>query len=122
MTKKYRTLSLISGAISFLLNFAPLAIYVFISLFNATLVYQKVAVSLTVFIVLIMTIIAMVNKISMKSRLWVILIGIYIALGEIMTPLIIMAVCQVIDEIIASPIHNSCRNKYKINKEIDKRL
>lgn len=122
MTKKYKVLSLVFGAISILLNIAPLLTYIVIGLFNSTLVYEKVAISLTVLIVLIMTVIAMVNKIAMKSRLWILLIGVYVAMGEIMTAIIIIAVCQILDEIIATPVKKHFKNKYVINREIDKRL
>jgi hypothetical protein len=39
-----------------------------------------------------------------------------------MTPLIIIAVCQVIDELIVCPVKNSLSNKLTISKELDKRL
>lgn len=120
-TTKFRLLYWLFFAASLLLNVAPLAVYTVGALCSATLVYEKVALCMTVFVVLIMTVVAMINKVTLKSRLWIILIGIYICLGEILTPLIIIACCQITDEIIIHPLKASFRNKYTINKELDLR-
>lgn len=121
-TKKYSRLSFIFGLISILLNIAPFAIYSFIALVDSELIYQKIALSMTVLIVAILSLVAFVNKIAMKSRLWIVLIGIYVCLGEMITPLIIIAVCQILDELIVSPLWKSFKNKKIIHKELDKRL
>lgn len=121
-TRKYRKLSFLFGTISVLLNIAPFTIYAFIALVDSALIYQKIALSMTVLVVAILSLVALVNKVAMKSRLWIILVGIYVCLGEIITPLIIIAVCQVLDELIISPLHKNFKNKKIINKEIDKRL
>ena len=122
MTKTYRFKYWMLFALSLLLNICPLAVYTIQALFQGQLVYQKVALTMTVFIVLIMTVISIVNKITLRSRLWIILIGLYLCLGEILTPLIIIAVCQIADEIIVHPLKGHYKNKLTISKEIDKRL
>ena len=121
-TRKYRRLSFLFGTIRVLLNIAPFAIYAFIALINSTLLYQKTVLCMTVFIVGIMSLITLFQEVAMKSRLWIVLVGIYVCLGQIITPLIIIAVCQVLDELIVAPLHDSYRDKKSINKEIDKRL
>lgn len=121
MTKKTKLWAVLTTIFSILLNIAPIAVYVIIALVNCNLVYQKVALTMTVFVVLIMSIICLVNKATMKSRLWVVLIGLYICLDYILTPLIIIAVCQVLDELIVAPVARHYRQRYKINKEIDLR-
>lgn len=120
-TAKFRLLYWIFFAASLLLNVAPLTFYTVGALCSASLVYEKVALCMTVFVVLIMTIISMLNHVALKSRLWIVLIGIYICLGEILTPLIVIACCQITDEIIVSPLKVSFRNKLTINKELDLR-
>ena len=122
MTKTYRFKYWMLFALSLLLNICPLAVYTIQALLQGQLVYQKVALTMTVFIVLIMTVISIVNKITLRSRLWIILIGLYLCLGEILTPLIIIAVCQIADEIIVHPLKGHYKNKLTISKEIDKRL
>jgi hypothetical protein len=120
-TSRFRLSFWILAVMSFMLNVAPLAIYAINAVVAADLVYEKVALSMTVFIVLIMTLISIVNKIAFRSRLWIALIGIYICIDSIMTPLIIIAVCQIIDELIISPLKKNQKNKLIINKEMDKR-
>lgn len=122
MTKTYRFKYWMLFALSLLLNICPLAVYTIQALLQGQLVYQKVALTMTVFVVLIMTIISIINKITLKSRLWIILIGLYLCLGEILTPLIIIAVCQIVDEVIVHPLKGHYKNKLTISKEIDKRL
>lgn len=122
MTKKYRRNYWILLILSILLNVCPLAVYTLKAVFESQVVYQKVALTSTVFIVLIMTAVSLVNKVTLKSRLWIILIGLYICLDYIMTPLIIIAVCQVVDELIVTPLKKSSKNKLIIHKQIDARL
>lgn len=121
-TKSNKKWYLIFSFISAILWLAPVAIFLFLAVMEGTLMYQKVALSLTVLCVLIMTIVAITSKVAMRSRLWVLLIGIYICLQEIMVPIIIFAVCQVADELIVSPLKARYMRKYQINKEIDGRL
>ena len=122
MTKTYRTRYIVLLILSLLLNIAPLAVYTIKAVFESTVVYQKVALVSTVFIVLIMTAISIVNKITLKSRLWIVLIGLYICLDHIMTPLILIAVSQTLDELIISPLKRSAKTKLIINKQIDARM
>lgn len=121
MTKKTKLAATLFTIASVLLNIGPLAAYIVIALVNCTLTYQKVALTMTVFVVLIMTAVSLINKVAMKSRLWVILLGIYLCLEFILTPLLIIAICQVVDELIVAPLAQHYRNRYKINKEIDLR-
>ena len=51
--------------------------------------------------------------------MWVLLLGIYLALDNVMPYLIAIAICTIVDEFIISPIYRSTKNKYTINKEID---
>lgn len=121
LTKRYRLLAWVFTILSLLCNIGPLAAYSIQAIITTDLVYEKVALTMTIFVVLIMTLINIVNKTAMRSRLWVVLIGIYVCLDFIMTPLIVIACCQIVDEIIVCPLKNSFKNKYTINKQIDKR-
>lgn len=122
MTKKYKTWTVILTVMSVLLNIGPLAVYTIIALISSDLTTEKVALTTTVFIVVILTVVAIVNKCAMKSRLWIILIGIYVCLHNILTPIIIIGICQVVDELFVSPINKIVKTKYTIHKELDKRL
>lgn len=121
-TKKYRTWLVVITIISFLLNIGPLATYVVIGLCSSTLLIEKVALCSTVFVVLILTVVAAINKLVMRSRVWVLLLGLYLCLDYFIVPLVIIAVCQVLDELVFHPLRKHYKTKLTINKEIDKRL
>lgn len=120
-TKNYRFGSVLFGVLSVLANVAPLAIYTVVGLMDATLVVEKVGLMATLMVVLIMSLVAWVNKTTMKSRIWILLLGLYFCLNNFITPLIIIAVCQISDEWILSPLHKYFHDRYVINREIDKR-
>jgi cell division protein FtsW (lipid II flippase) len=121
-TKNNRLGYWITSILSLLLWVVPIAIFLFLALMEGTLMYQKIALSLSVLTVLILTLVALTNKMAMRSRTWVLLIGLYVCLQEIMVPIVVFACCQVADELIISPMKSRFKRKYQINKEIDSRL
>jgi hypothetical protein len=121
ITRKFRFWTAVCLILSLLLNVAPLAAYTIMGFVEADLVVEKVGLAATIFIVLIMTAIAWINKTTMRSRVWILLLGMYFCLHNFITPLIIVAICQVIDEWFISPLHKYCRERYVINKELDRR-
>ena len=121
ITKKYRFWSFFFLFFSILLNVAPIGAYTITALINANLVVEKVALISTVFVVLILSIVAWVNKTTMKSRVWIVMLGLYFCLDEFIVPLLIIAITQILDEWIVAPLHGYFRNIYTINREIDRR-
>ena len=122
MTKKYRRLFWLFTILSLLLNIAAPAYYVFDGLMGDGIIIEKVALTTSVFIVIILSAVAYINKTSMRSRIWILLLGLYICLDTILTPLLIIAITQILDEWLISPLAKSYRNKLTINKQIDKRM
>jgi hypothetical protein len=122
MTEKYKRLALLWTCLSVLLLVGPFTYYTITALVGAALVSQKVALCSTLLIVGIMTVIAAANKTVLRSRLWILLIGLYVCLNNILTPLLIIAVCQVLDELVVAPLAKHYRNKLTISKTLDERL
>jgi len=121
-TKQYRLIYWTLFITSILLNVGPLAAYSIKAGYESNLIHEKIVLVMTILIILIMTGVSLINKVAMRSRLWVILIGVYVCIDYIMTPLIIIAVCQIVDEVIITPLKHSYKNKLEINKQIDKRM
>lgn len=119
ITKKYRICAAVLLIISILFNVAPLAAYTITGLVEADLVIEKVTLTSTIFVVAIMSIVPRLS--TTRSRVWIIMLGLYFCLDAFVTPLLIIAITQMLDEIIISPLHKYYRNKYRINKEIDHR-
>lgn len=122
MTKRYRIVFWVMAIFHFLLNIAPMAVYGVKALIESDLIVEKVTLSMTAMIVLILTCISLVNKVALRSRIWILLIGLYICLDYIMIPLIVIAVCQTVDELIVHPISKHYGTKLTISKEMDKRI
>ena len=121
MTSKYRKLYWLFTIMSFLLNIAPIATYTIIAFSECNIIVEKVTLSMTLLIVLILTIVSWMNKITLRSRLWILLIGLYLCLDYIMIPVMLIAACQVLDELIVSPCRRNFKTKLTIHKELDKR-
>lgn len=122
MTSKYRKLFWVFAILSFLLNVGPIATYTIIALAQSTLVANKVTMCCTVLIVAILSVVSWINKTTMRSRIWVILLGLYVCLDYILTPLLIIAITQIADEWIIAPAAKSYKSKLTIHKEMDKRI
>jgi hypothetical protein len=69
-----------------------------------------------------MVVVNFILKLKLKSMIWLIILGIYICLKEITVLLIMVSICTILDELIITPLYKFFNNKYKINKEIDKRI
>ena len=122
ITKKLRIAAVLLLIISILLNVGPLAAYTIMGLAEADLTTEKVALASAVFVVLILSVVAWVNKTTMRSRIWVILLGLYFCLDNFVVPLLVIAITQILDEWIISPLYHYYQNKYTINREIDRRI
>lgn len=121
MTKKLHVWLIILVALSLLLNVGPVAVYCVIAFVEGTVLVEKVALSMTLFVVAILSVIAWANKLVLRSRLWILLAGLFFVLDAFALPIIIIGACQVVDELLVSPIKKRVRVRYTINKEMDRR-
>ena len=120
MTKEYRREKWLLLILSILCNLLPIAIYT-IKAFIVAGIGQKVTLGVCLTLSLLFVLINFITKHRIRSTLWILLIGIYICLDHIQSLLIIMAITTIIDEFILEPAYKRVKNKYIINKEIDKR-
>lgn len=120
-TKNYRFKYHLFKTLSFILTFTPVVALAIYGIYTGTIVDNKVGLTMMLLVYLIFTIIAIVNKIAFKSKVWIIIIGLYLCLQSLIIPILIIGATQIIDEIFITPIANHYKDKYKINKEIDKR-
>lgn len=125
-TKKTRRKLWILRIIDMLLLFLPLAVYVVIALTNNTLVkttdVQKVTVDICVIVAAILAVINVLAQKRLRCPIWIILIGLYIAVNELLLPLIvILAVTTVLDDLVFTPLIDKYRTKLISSKAIDER-
>ena len=120
MTKKYKIKLNICRLLSFTLTVLPVIIYAIMGFMDGT-IGEKVSLGICVILALIFVLINIMFKYHIRSTLWVLLIGIYVCIDNIIPLLIIMAATTIIDEFVLVPLINKYKNKYIINKEIDLR-
>lgn len=120
MTNKYKKLYETFKILSWAVTILPLVVY-FVIAFSKAEIVHKLAIGSMLTIVLILTVINIVGKLQLRSPLFLLLIGIYVGLGQILTPLVITSCGVVLDEFILTPLYKKYKQLYIINKEIDKR-
>lgn len=122
MTKKNKILYWIFNILSFIILFVPIFVYVIKGYIEADLITEKVGLTCTIMISIILVVINFILKFHIRSTLWILLLGIYFCIDNIFTLIVLIAVGTILDEFLISPLKKSFKNKYTINKEIDKRL
>lgn len=122
MTKKYKRLHAFLLIISLILNLFPICFYTVKAFIESSATVQKVTLCSTIFIALILTTISLLTKVSLRSTLWVLVIGLYFCLDNVMDMILFIAIFQVVDEMIITPIRKNVKQKLTIHKELDKRL
>ena len=123
MTNKYKKLSILTFLLSAMCSLCPILIYVIKAFVDKDVqAVNKYTLGIMCSVALIVTIINIVAKLHLRCIPWILLLGIYLCLRDITALLVIMAITTIIDEMILMPLHKSFKNKYTINKEIDKRL
>lgn len=121
MTKKYKNNYILCKTLSILMTLIPLVIYTIKGFCEGTPA-SKVTLGVCFTTALILTIINVVFKYHMRSTIWILMIGLYVAVDNIIPLLIILAITTILDEFILTPLSRHYKAKYTINKEIDERI
>lgn len=120
VTNSYKKKRNLFRALSILITILPILVFTVIGFVEGTIT-EKVSLGICLFLSLLFVLINILFKHHIRSTIWILLIGIYVCVRNITPLLIIMAFSTAIDEFILDPLAKSYANKYKINKEIDKR-
>lgn len=121
-TKKYATLAVIFTILSFLLLAGPTAYYVVLGYMGAGVLVEKVALTATIAMSLVLTLLCAVNKVVFRSKIWLLVLALFFVIDHFLVMILVFGITQVIDELIVSPLAKHFRNKASINREIDKRM
>lgn len=101
----------------------PIIIYVIVALAGDGLVAQKVAVVATTMVAIILTVVNIVAQKRLRCPIWIILIGLFIAIKEYLLPLIIiLAITSILDDLVFTPLISYYRTKLIANKAMDERM
>ena len=119
-TKKYKRLSKLFGLLSLLCTVFPVA-YFTVQAFIQVEVEEKVTLGCTLIVCLILVALNTIKKENLRSPVYLMILGIYVCLDNLLSLFLIMAITTMADEFLFTPLHNSFKNKAVINKEIDRR-
>lgn len=121
ITKKYSNISIALFWISIIITVAPIIIYAIIGFTNGD-IKEKVTLGITLIVAIILTVINLLFKYHIRSILWIMVLGVYFCIDNIMPLLITVAISTIVDEFILQPLHKHYKAKAKINYEIDQRI
>lgn len=101
----------------------PLLVYIVIALCsNGIRVGYKVAVISTLLIALILTIFNIIAQKKLRCPIWIVLIGLYVAIKNWLLPLvIILAITSILDDLVFTPLIHYYYTKSVASKTIDDR-
>lgn len=122
-TKKSRALLWTWRIIDWVCLFLPLIIYLVIGLAsNSVTTGAKVSLVAMLFLALILTAINVIAQKHLRCPIWVMLIGLYIAMDRYLMPLIIiLAVTSILDDLLFTPLIHYYYTQTVASKTIDKR-
>lgn len=126
ITKRYRIKKNLTEFLSILCTFFPILFFGIRAVIAGISIGEAASVDLTFLVIMtgmavILTLIGIFRKYIFRSIPYFMILGIYFLLDSIVPLIITMAICTIADELIFSPLHSYYREKYSINKEIDKR-
>lgn len=121
MTKRCKFAKNLLWFLSLMCNIGPAAVYACAG-FSIADDKQRVVLSLLAITAVLLCGINVIFKHHIRSPLWIFVLGIYACLDNIQGLLVTIAICTIIDESIISPLYKRYKEKYIINKELDKRL
>lgn len=121
ITKKYKTQYMITKTISIALTIGPL-LYFTIAGFSIAEPAKRVILSFSAISAILLTLVSLVFKFKIRSTIFILMLGIHACIDNITGLITIMAAATLLDEILLTPMCKYCKEKYSINKEIDKRL
>ena len=104
--------------------FMPLIIYICVALSSGeAIVTQKVAVVSTTMVAIILSVFNVISQKKLRCPIWIILIGLFVAIRDYLMPLIIiLAITSVLDDLVFTPVISYYRTKLIANKAMDERL
>ena len=104
--------------------FMPLIIYIVVALSSGeAIVAQKVAVVSTTMVAIILSAFNVISQKKLRCPIWIILIGLFVAIRDYLMPLIIiLAITSVLDDLVFTPVIGYYKTKLIANKAMDERL
>lgn len=121
-TASFRNKYILFKLLSLCVTVLPLLVYVFIGFFNGQVEKaQKITLSFSCMMALMLVFVNIIFKYKLRSPLFILLLGVYSALRNILPLILMLSVGVILDEFIFTPAYMKAKNRLIINKEIDVR-
>lgn len=121
MTRAYKFKMRITGLLSLLCAIGPLIAFIIIGIIQGE-GQEKLVLSMTICAAIGLSAISAIRKIHLRSTVYVIMIGLWIALDRLLPFILTISICTILDEIIFAPLYKRFKEDYHTNKQIDKRI
>ena len=121
-TVSYRRKFIFFKLLSIIATIGPLLVYIVMGSFSGECgKTDKVFLSFTCLVAAMLTLINLLYKYHLRSPMFILLLGVYKTLHNILPLIIILAIGVVLDEFVFTPAYKRAKDKLVINKEIDAR-
>lgn len=120
-TKHFHRLKIIAGFLSFVCLTGPFIYYFFKALVADVSITNKITFGFVALSAIIISVVNIMLKSHLRSPFWLMLLGFTLIFMQIKNIIVVMAITSLADELIFSPLYKYAREKYSINREIDKR-
>lgn len=120
-TKKYTALYWTFFLLSIIITLAPIIYYTIYGFVEGSF-QEKLTLGITLIIAVILVAVNLIFKFHLRSSLWILVLGIYFCIDNIMPLLLMVAIGTVLDEVLLTPLYKKFKEKRNINREIDKRI
>lgn len=120
-TAKCAKLMILFKILSILCFIVPLAVFAGMALAENILITETFTLAAAVLVTLIITLVCAINKTVMRSKIWIIILALFFTIEHFLSVLLTVAITQIADELIFTPLSNHFRTIYLANKEIDRR-
>lgn len=125
MKNKYKTKRNLFFILSFLATFGPFMYYGIKAIIEGEPV-EKFALSMFSIVAVIIAVVAAMLKVHLRSVIWILLLGVYFCLDNLIGVILVVAICTILDELVFSPVYKRYSKLYSeantASKVFDERM
>lgn len=125
MKNKCKTRRNLFFILSFIATFGPFMYYGIKAMIEGEPV-EKFALSMFSIVAVLIAITAACLKVHLRSVIWILLLGVYFCLDNLIGVILVVAICTILDELIFSPLYKRYSKKYSeivsANEVFDERM
>lgn len=107
--------------INILLMFAPFLVYTVMAYSGDASTPRMIGLTASLVIAAIITVLNIILKFKMRCVIWIVFLGIYIAMENIIPLILIVAIASILDDFVLTPLIKRAEQEYVSNKTFDKR-